>query len=90
MEATQSIITSPADFAEPPSDVFADRRQPFEDAELRSLDNLTSNQPNDLFSFSKLTKIAMDSGLTEVVRWRPKMVSPPLTLLPSLLPSITP
>ncbi|CAJ2507131.1 Uu.00g083170.m01.CDS01 [Anthostomella pinea] len=73
MEATQSIITSPADYAQPENDPYADRRQPYEDPALRSLDNLTNNQPNDLFTLDKLTKIALDTGLTEVVRWKPRM-----------------
>ena len=74
MEATQLIITSSADFAEPPKDVFAARRQPFQDNELRSLDNLTTNQPNNMFSPEKLLKVANETGLTDVVRWKPKQV----------------
>lgn len=74
MEATQSIITSPANFTEPTEDPFADRRQPYEDPDLRSLDNLSENQPHDIFSFEKLSRIAVDVGLADVVRWKPRMV----------------
>ena len=85
MEATKTIITSPADFAEPPKDIFADRRQPFVDAELRSLDNLTSNQPNNMFSPEKVAKVASDTGLTDVVRWKPRMVRSAPPCLPPCL-----
>ncbi len=74
MEATQSIINSPEHFIEVPEDPFADMRQPFEDPALRSLDNLSETQPYNLFTMDKLTKVATDTGLTDVVRWKPRMV----------------
>ncbi|RYP04119.1 hypothetical protein DL764_004666 [Monosporascus ibericus] len=73
MEATQSILTSPSNYAELMEDPFADRRTPYEDPLLRSLDNLSENQPTDLFAHDKLAKVALDSGLVEVVRWKPRM-----------------
>ncbi|KAI1505714.1 RNase III domain-containing protein [Biscogniauxia marginata] len=73
LEATQSIITSKENFAEPEKDPYADRRQPFENAALRSVDNLTQLQPSDIFTLENLTKLALDTGLTEVVRWKPRM-----------------
>ncbi|RYO73738.1 hypothetical protein DL762_010368 [Monosporascus cannonballus] len=73
MEATQFILTSPSNYAEPKEDPFADRRTPYEDPLLRSLDNLSDNQPTDLFTHDKLAKVALDSGLVEVVRWKPRM-----------------
>ncbi|KAI0007704.1 ribonuclease-III-like-domain-containing protein [Xylariaceae sp. FL0662B] len=73
LEATQSIITLPPNYAEPENDPYADRRKPVEDPALRSLDNLTNNQPQDIFTLDKLVTIAFDSGLTEVVRWKPRM-----------------
>lgn len=75
MEATQFIITSPPNYTSATPDPFADRRQPFEDPALRSLDNLSESQPSDLFTLEHLTKLAVDSGLSDVVRWKPKMVS---------------
>ncbi|KAI1342694.1 ribonuclease-III-like-domain-containing protein [Xylariaceae sp. FL0016] len=73
LEATESIITSEANYTEQPKDTHASRRKPFEDPALRNLDNLTANQPKDMFSLAKLTKIAMDTGLSDVVRWKPRM-----------------
>ncbi|KAI1776250.1 ribonuclease-III-like-domain-containing protein [Hypoxylon cercidicola] len=72
-ECTQSIITSPPNYTEPENDPFAGRRQPFEDSALSSVDNLSTRQPNDVFSLEKLAKLALDTGLTEVVRWKPRM-----------------
>ncbi|XXH00105.1 hypothetical protein Hte_006447 [Hypoxylon texense] len=73
LECTQSIITSAPNYTGPENDPFADRRQPFEDAALLGVDNLSARQPNDVFSLQKLAKLALDTGLTEVVRWKPRM-----------------
>ncbi|KAI4862074.1 ribonuclease-III-like-domain-containing protein [Hypoxylon rubiginosum] len=73
LECTQSIITSAPNYTEPENDPFADRRQPFEDTALLGVDNLSTRQPNDVFSLEKLAKLALDTGLTEVVRWKPRM-----------------
>lgn len=73
LESTQSIITSPPSYQEPENDPFADRRKPFEDPALRSIDNLSNTQPSEIFSMDKLAKFALDTGLTSVVRWKPRM-----------------
>ncbi|KAI1075895.1 ribonuclease-III-like-domain-containing protein [Whalleya microplaca] len=73
LEATQSILTSPENYATPDNDPYADRRTPIEDPALRSLDNLSLTQPHDLFTIDKVAKLALNSGLTEVVRWKPRM-----------------
>ncbi|KAI1305634.1 RNase III domain-containing protein [Xylaria venustula] len=72
-EAMESIITSPPKYENMPADPYAEKRQPFEDPGLRGLDNLSDNQPNDIFTPEKLTKLAMDTGLVDVVRWKPRM-----------------
>ncbi|KAI0020250.1 RNase III domain-containing protein [Xylariomycetidae sp. FL0641] len=72
MEVTQSIITSAPKEA-PVEDPYADRRQPFEDPALRTVDNLTMTQPNDILTLPKLAKIAEDTSLVGVVRWKPRM-----------------
>jgi len=72
-ESTQSILTSPARTVEPEADPYAHLRTPFEHPELRSLDNLTLNQPSDNFTFEKLAALAVDTGLADVVRWKPRM-----------------
>ncbi|KAI0456842.1 RNase III domain-containing protein [Xylaria acuta] len=73
LEATESIITSPRKYDNIVADPYADKRQPFEDPALRSVDNLSGNQPNDIFTLEKLGKLAIDTGLSEVVRWKPRM-----------------
>ncbi|KAI1761422.1 ribonuclease-III-like-domain-containing protein [Hypoxylon sp. FL1150] len=73
LELTQSIITSPPSYTEPKDDPFADRRQPFEDSALLGVDNLSTRQPSDVFSLEKLSRLALDTGLSEVVRWKPRM-----------------
>ncbi|KAI5924204.1 RNase III domain-containing protein [Camillea tinctor] len=73
LEATQSIITSKADFGEPEPDPYADRREPVANPALRNTDNLNKLQPSDLFTMEKVTQLAVESGLNEVVRWKPRM-----------------
>ncbi|KAJ8125564.1 hypothetical protein O1611_g8075 [Lasiodiplodia mahajangana] len=73
LEATEAIITSVPKLDGIAADPYAEKRQPFEDPALRSLDNLSTSQPNDIFTTDKLTKLAIDTGLTEVVRWKPRM-----------------
>ncbi|OTA99656.1 hypothetical protein M426DRAFT_324973 [Hypoxylon sp. CI-4A] len=73
LECTQSIITSAPSFKEPKNDPFADQRKPFEDPALRGIDNLSHKQPSDILNLDKLAKLALDTGLTEVVRWKPRM-----------------
>ncbi|KAI0599205.1 RNase III domain-containing protein [Biscogniauxia sp. FL1348] len=73
LEATQSILTSTANFAEPEADPYADRREPFKTPALRNVDNLTQLQPSDLFTIEKVAQLALNTGLTEVVRWKPRM-----------------
>ncbi|TGJ79378.1 hypothetical protein E0Z10_g9396 [Xylaria hypoxylon] len=72
-EAMESIITSPPKYNNIAADTYAEKRQPFEDPALRSLDNLSGDQPSDIFTLERLTKLAVDTGLSEVVRWKPRM-----------------
>lgn len=73
LEATKSIITAPPNYETLVVDPFAEERQPFEDAPLRSLDNLSQNQPMNVFSIDKLGQLAVETGLSNVVRWKPRM-----------------
>ncbi|KAJ8106318.1 hypothetical protein ONZ43_g7107 [Nemania bipapillata] len=82
LEAMESIVTSVSQTSAPKpddvdADLFAERRQPFEDSALRSLDNLSKTQPSDIFTVEKLTKLALDTGLSEVIRWKPRMPENP-------------
>ncbi|KAH9904995.1 ribonuclease-III-like-domain-containing protein [Xylariomycetidae sp. FL2044] len=73
LETTQSIVTSTPNPQELPIDPYADRREPFEDPALRGIDNLSETQPYEVFTLDKLARLAMETGLTEVVRWKPRM-----------------
>ncbi|KAI1801050.1 RNase III domain-containing protein [Daldinia bambusicola] len=72
-ECTQTIINGPSSYKGPENDPFADRREPFDDPALRGIDNLFEIQPSDVFDHKKLARLAIDTGLTGVVRWKPRM-----------------
>ncbi|KAI8966146.1 RNase III domain-containing protein [Daldinia sp. FL1419] len=72
-ECTQYIIDSPSTYKGLENDPFADRREPFEDPALRGINNLFETQPSDVFDLTKLARLAIDTGLTNVVRWKPRM-----------------
>ncbi|KAI0490460.1 RNase III domain-containing protein [Xylaria cf. heliscus] len=72
-EAMQLIITSVPIYDEIVPDTYADKRQPYDDPALRSLDNLSGRQPNDIFAMAKMARLAVDTGLSDVVRWKPRM-----------------
>ncbi|KAJ2987072.1 hypothetical protein NUW58_g4705 [Xylaria curta] len=72
-ETTESIINSPPKYDNMAADPYAEKRQPFEDPTLRNLDNLSGIQPSEILAIDKLAKLAVDTGLSEVVRWKPRM-----------------
>ncbi|KAH8652309.1 ribonuclease-III-like-domain-containing protein [Xylariales sp. PMI_506] len=80
VEAMQSILAEPvAEGAAGAAsnimeDPFGDRRQPFENRALDSTDNLCTTQPNDIFDHKKLHKLAVETGINEVMRWKPRNV----------------
>ena len=49
-------------------------RQPFQHSALAKVDKLNARQPQDIASKEKLAKLAIEVGLPEVVRWKPRMV----------------
>ncbi|KAL2265932.1 hypothetical protein VTJ83DRAFT_5284 [Remersonia thermophila] len=72
LETTRHIMISPAPARDPPSpDEFG--REPFQHPALVNIDKLQTRQPQDIVSKEKLTKLAIEVGLPEVVRWKPKM-----------------
>ncbi|KAI0907477.1 RNase III domain-containing protein [Ustulina deusta] len=78
MEAMESIITAPPEYDKIVADPYAEKRQPFEGPGLRSIENLSQHQPSDLFTPEKMGKLAIDTGLSEVVRWKPRMPENPI------------
>ncbi|KAL1839095.1 hypothetical protein VTJ49DRAFT_1863 [Mycothermus thermophilus] len=72
LETTRHIMINPAPARDSPSpDEFG--REPFQHPALANVDKLQTRQPQDIVSKEKLTKLAIDVGLPEVVRWKPKM-----------------
>ncbi|KAK7953170.1 RNase III domain-containing protein [Apiospora saccharicola] len=55
-----------------PEDIYGDRREPFQHAALERTDGLSILQANDIFSLKKLQKLAVETGIAEVVRWKPR------------------
>ncbi|KAK7959307.1 mitochondrial 54S ribosomal protein mL57 [Apiospora aurea] len=55
-----------------PEDIYGDRREPFQHAALERTDELSSLQANDVLSLKKLQKLAVETGIAGVVRWKPR------------------
>lgn len=74
LETTRTVMVTKNPFEEPAT---PDRygREPFQHRSLANVDKLGERHPRDVASKEKLTKLAMDIGLTDVVRWKPRMVS---------------
>ncbi|KAK4160550.1 ribonuclease-III-like-domain-containing protein [Cladorrhinum sp. PSN259] len=70
-ETTRSILVSPA-LADMPSP-FEDDRVPFQHPALENIDKLIHKQPMNVVTKERLAKLAVDVGLAEVTRWKPRM-----------------
>jgi len=53
-----------------------DEREPFDHPALRGLENLKSSSMLHAVKKQRLARLAGQLGLTDVVRWIPRMVSP--------------
>jgi large subunit ribosomal protein L15 len=73
LEATKSILTSKVIQQGNPADEFD--RQPFQHPAMEDVDKLTYRQPQQILQTEKLARLALDVGLGEVTRWKPKNVS---------------
>ncbi|KAK4130362.1 hypothetical protein BT67DRAFT_445726 [Trichocladium antarcticum] len=73
LEATRNIMVMPALGAQdsPIQDPF--NREPFQHPALANADKLSSRQPQDMVQKDKMAKLAIDVGLAEVIRWKPRM-----------------
>lgn len=76
-EAMQTILTeAPAPMGDSlEKDPFEGRREPFENAMLERADNLSHQTPDSIFDLAKMQRLAVDTGISEVVRWKPRKVS---------------
>lgn len=75
LETTRNLVAMPVSAHKqkaPAPDPFG--REPFQHPALANIDKLSMRQPRDVVSKSKLARLAMDVGLPEVVRWKPRMV----------------
>ncbi|KAK4239552.1 ribonuclease-III-like-domain-containing protein [Achaetomium macrosporum] len=70
LETTRHIMVTPASSREFP-DEFG--REPFRHHALANVDKLNVRQPQNIASKENLRKLAIDVGLPEVIRWKPRM-----------------
>ncbi|KAK3905490.1 ribonuclease-III-like-domain-containing protein [Staphylotrichum tortipilum] len=72
LETTRHIMVTPGPAQDAP---IRDRlgREPFQHSALANVDKLNTRQPQDVASKDKLAKLAIDVGLAEVIRWKPRM-----------------
>ncbi|KAG7288467.1 hypothetical protein NEMBOFW57_004820 [Staphylotrichum longicolle] len=70
-ETTRHIMVTPAAAREAAEDSFG--REPFKHSALANVDKLNTRQPQTVVSKEKLAKLAIDVGLAEVTRWKPRM-----------------
>lgn len=72
METTKQIVAKDAITGAKVADEF--NRQPFTHPQLDSIDNLTIEGPRDIVGKEKLYDLAIEVGLIDVVRWKPRLV----------------
>ncbi|KAF9768513.1 hypothetical protein IL306_014190 [Fusarium sp. DS 682] len=72
METTKTIVAQDPMGAPNFDDGFD--RQPFMHPNLQSVDNLSIKGPKDVVGKDKLSGLAAEVGLIDVVRWKPKQV----------------
>ena len=50
-------------------------RKPFDHEQLAKVDNLTVQKPREFLDKEKMWKLAEATGLIDVLRWKPRLVS---------------
>ncbi len=73
LESTRSIVTTPILDQQDIEDPHG--RQPFRHPALANVDKLNYRQPQDTLDKDKITQLAIEVGLPEVVQWKPRLVS---------------
>ena len=79
METTKSIISKAPMEGTRIEDEFSDKRQAFEHEQLLLVDNLIVEGPKDVVGKEKLHALAQGVGMLNVLRWKPRLVSPCLS-----------
>ena len=71
MEASKMIVSQPR----PNMELVPGSRKPFYDHKLAPVDNLSLQNPRDFLDKEKMYKLAEATGLIDVLRWKPRLVS---------------
>jgi len=73
LEATRSILVTPVDSL--PQVDIADKygREPYHHPALANVDKLSAKQPQEIVHKDKLSKLAREVGLPQVIRWKPRL-----------------
>lgn len=74
MEATKFIISKPPMEGSQVTDGFSHKRQPFQNDQLASVENLNVQVPKALIGKEALFELAQRVGLLKVLRWKPRLV----------------
>ena len=72
MEASKMII---AQEPRPSDPAKRGARKPFQHEQLAGIDNLSLQNPRDFLDKEKVYKLAEATGLLDVLRWKPRLVS---------------
>lgn len=74
LETMNGIMTQPKE-VEP---FFEDpwHREHFKSPALANVDKLSKQRPQDYMSLQELAKVGLKTQLDQVMRWKPRMVSP--------------
>lgn len=72
MEATKLIVGQKPQISEEKAP--AGSRKPFSHPQLLPIDNLTTQNPRDFLDVEKLFDLASETGLVDVMRWKPRLV----------------
>jgi large subunit ribosomal protein L15 len=76
-EAMQSILSDsagPLVDTKAEMDPFEGRREPFQNAMLERADGLALQMPSSIFDPERMRKLAIETRISEVVRWKPRKV----------------
>jgi large subunit ribosomal protein L15 len=73
METTKDIVSkAPMEGARSP-DELGYEREPFANEQLLQVDNLNAKTPSDVVAKEKLYSLAMQVGMLDVLRWKPRL-----------------
>jgi len=70
----RSILVSPPAGKQRIQDPYG--REPYQNSALDNVDKLNYRQPQDIMHQDRIASLAKEVGLMNVMRWRPRLVSP--------------